>query len=288
MFEIVVPLDGSSEAECALPWALAMAHAYDGNVTLLHVRAHTRGAETTYLSGLLGKLLQLRFRGTIEEREGDPAAVIVERAASAAMLVLATHGRGGFQRLFLGSVADRVIRQAAVPMLIVKERVDRAATDPAAIRHIAVLLSGEPEAEAGARRGVELATRLAAKVTFVHVAPWTAQWFAFGIPSVIPPGVDEAIERASDEYLAGAVERYATGGVTPEYLTLRGFTADAVEDWAHSAQVDLVCMTTHGRSGMRRAALGSVADRMVRSGVAPVLVERVRHGESAGETQQSD
>lgn len=144
--EILVPLDGSELAEAALPHARALAKAYDARVTLLNVIEPTalytqpgfgpilssgidiedeieRAKE--YLSGVADHLKMEGIDTRTIVREGDPASEVVDYAAAnhEDIIVMSTHGRSGIQRWVYGSVADKVLRSAEVPVLLIRARV---------------------------------------------------------------------------------------------------------------------------------------------------------------------
>jgi nucleotide-binding universal stress UspA family protein len=118
----LVPLDGSSLAEQALPMVEALAGKPVRQVRLM--RAVTLPEESTearrYLDGVRDRLQSAGLEVTIEVRIDDPATAIQDAGERADLIVLATHGRGGFDRLRHGSVAERFTRQAQMPVLLVR------------------------------------------------------------------------------------------------------------------------------------------------------------------------
>ncbi len=144
--KLVCPLDLSDEAEVALERATEFARALGAEVELLHVYQLSAFAvpaegETLeyieklkhdaqrYLDQVSARLKARGLRVRTCLREGEPHHQIVEHARRTAgcMLVMATHGRSGFRRLVLGSVTERVVRHASVPVLVVQVDDDGAA-----------------------------------------------------------------------------------------------------------------------------------------------------------------
>ena len=145
---IVVPLDGSPVAEQALPDATELARLLDVPVHLLRVVdlyvsdhgsltgifvneskiAHTIREEDTisqsYLQGVAERLSAAGSRVTLETVRSHPDRAIVERTVSGDLVAIASHGRGGLQRWLLGSVAEKVIRHAHTPVLLIRARPD--------------------------------------------------------------------------------------------------------------------------------------------------------------------
>jgi len=101
------------------------------------------------------------------------------------------------------------------------------------------------------------------------------------LPAETPPAVDfEAVQRsgqkAAEEYLAKIKAQLSKEGLNVEGKVITGRAADAIADFAQREKVDLVVIATHGRTGISRWVFGSVADRLIRSSPAPVLVIRPR------------
>lgn len=146
---ILVPLDGSRLAEAALSTALEIAARFEGEITLLRVtlppliiqsvdgrayadllvtlRQQARTEAESYLKGLKGSLRQQGYivHAQVMEDESPATAILdVTEAQALDAIVMSTHGRGGLVRWVYGSVADKVLRHADVPVLLVRAKVD--------------------------------------------------------------------------------------------------------------------------------------------------------------------
>jgi nucleotide-binding universal stress UspA family protein len=186
---------------------------------------------------------------------GEPAEEILAAAAeeNVGMVVMATHGRGGVERLLQGSVADEVLRTSTRPTLLVRPADHAGPSRTVALRQVLVPLDGSPLAEAA----LAPATRLMSAETtllLVRVEPHASP--------------DQII--AAGAYLDD-VQRKLPAGVQAKTYVLTGTAIDALLDVAQREAVDLIVMTSHGRGGLRRFVLGSTTDQIVRSG-RPVLV----------------
>jgi nucleotide-binding universal stress UspA family protein len=141
---IIVPLDGSELAEQALPQAEALAHLTGaplhfarvidpaGQGTLRTVMFHTdalafqllleeeRSAARDYLERIEQDVRDRQHTVTVEYRQGPAADELLAIMQPGDLLVMATHGRGGLARWFLGSVAEAVVRRASVPVLLIR------------------------------------------------------------------------------------------------------------------------------------------------------------------------
>lgn len=131
---ILYPTDFSERSSHAFELAFALARDYGARLVILHVAppaekvfgpAPTEVQEAEYEESLRAKLRWLKVPGSEVPVEsvlemGDPVAVILDRAAEADLIVLGTHGRTGYDRLLMGSVAEEVLRQAPCPVLTIK------------------------------------------------------------------------------------------------------------------------------------------------------------------------
>ncbi len=290
---IVVPLDGSELSLRALPYARALAKASGARLLLVTV---WEGAEHALVSDLPDLAEDIFKRGeayyerylaeiakTIQAEGLDvEAQVLIGQAAEEILrlleqrelrfLVLASHGRSGLSRWWYGSVAAKLIREAPVPTLVVGPKALEGGATAPSIRRILVPLDASELAEAALPPACELAEALGGELLLAQVLSWTTQAFAFGVPEVDAARLDEELRKAGEQYLARVKEGLATKQPVTTRL-LHGLAADTLIDLVGAEKIDLVVMATHGRSGVARAALGSVADRMLQS-TAPVLLIR--------------
>ena len=270
---ILVPLDGSALAEAALPRAEALAHLAPSTLYLL--RAAPPEEEGTAASYLETVADHLRARGLVVETltvPGDPTEAIVWEAAhrDVDVVVMATHGRGGVGRGLLGSVADQVLHRMALPVLLVR------ADQPALVgrpRRVLVPLDGSELAEQAlvhARAAVGTQGEI---LLYQAVAPAT--------PIVEPMTRDSAWAEMWENTQADAL-RYLEEVATPlraagyrvRTAAEHGVPAERIARYARQEQVDLIVVSSHGRSGAARWLLGSVADDLLRHAPAPLLLLR--------------
>jgi nucleotide-binding universal stress UspA family protein len=285
---ILVPLDGSALAETALPWARALL-APGGGVTLLRVVAEDDGRREGEeiareelgrgAAALRGESAEIQVHE--EVAVGDAAEVIVRVAAERAvgMIVMASHGRGAIGRWVFGSVADRVARTSPVPVLIVRAEAEAAAAEPAApvIRRLVLPLDGSPLAEEALPVAADVAARLRAPVLLVQAVDPVAIPLDAGVGGPVGPVsaeiYDEIAQAAEDEAqrtLAAAATQLGGTGVATSEAVLNGSPYSAIAEATRPG--DLLVMTSHGRGGVRRWLLGSVAEKLVREGPVPVLL----------------
>jgi nucleotide-binding universal stress UspA family protein len=295
---ILVPLDGSALSEKALDPAAAIAQRMGGTVLLLAVpmiygmdaawypatpysgaelipvqelKEQARTETSAYLDGWVRRLTERGVAAQAITADLDPAEAIVRAAAdrSAWLIAMATHGQGGLSRWAFGSVTSEVVHTATTPLLLIRA----AATHvQAELHHILVALDGSEAAEAVLPRVQPLAAAFGAWVTLAQAViepaglTWTTELEA----------AKSHYLQDQEAYMAGIAARMGEAGVEAHIEMLAG------DDAAHTllerlarGDVDLVALTTHGRTGLARWTLGSVSDRVVRSAEIPVLLERI-------------
>ena len=300
---ILIPIDGSYFAEAALPYGKGLARATGARLHLVMVHAQvpaligmgetpplveldesSKEQERTYLAHLSGELLHeglpmVEFR----ELEGPPGPVLCEEAEriDADLVIMATHGRGAMGRLWLGSVADYMFRHLTTPVLLVHpDRLQPPA--PPSFGSLLVSLDLSKDSQVILEPVIRLAQVTQAHVTLVHVIEPVVGAVSLGMPFAAPIPVELFEEQRSTAQRK--LDRIA------DVLRDRGLSVSArLVDAANAAvgllekledkRYDLIAMTTHGRGGVRRLLLGSVADKVIRGAAKPVLVVRPTTGD---------
>ncbi len=266
---ILVPMDGSSEAEVALGAIMPLARAYGPEVIVFCV---LEGADPSmkapaYLAKACAALRANGVNASLDVREGKPAEQILAYAKekNVDLIALSTHGRTGARRVVAGSVTEAVLRRAGVPLLVC-----RPGTVQPEWKRILVALDGSPRAEEVLEDVVPLARKLGVAVSLVKVA----------LPVVSGAGVGEfpIVILAEDPmpYLNDAAKRLQTLGVDARPTGLEGRAAFEVLRHAAESGANLIAMTTHGRTGLARVLLGSIAEEILRHAPCPVLVRRTQ------------
>jgi len=209
-----------------------------------------------------------------EVRVGSAATAILELAESAHidLIAMATHGRTGVQRWVYGSVADKVLSGAQLPILLVRASEIPSAIAP--IRRILVPLDGSALAERALIPAQYLAKAFDAEVLLFRVQ----EPFSFvqsGLTAAMSTAAfDDALLEVVEEYLTEKTLEMRSQGVHVGWETQFGTAAENILDVAQKRTVNLVVMSTHGRSGIGRWIMGSVADRVLRASRIPVLLIR--------------
>jgi nucleotide-binding universal stress UspA family protein len=281
---ILVPLDGSPLAERALPYAVRLAKAGGGKLILLRAFDALRftppaQAEPDGQEQLESIAERARSEGVEVEAVAhqmyheDVGQVIIEtaRERAAELLVMSTHGRGGLGRWIYGSVADAVLRGAAVPVLLVPAACEQPWPAERAPR-IMVPLDGSDLAAEALAPAAELAGRLGAELVLVSVIQPPTYAYAEGYAYLALDPAEELAAAAGE--LEAIAERLRGDGLTVSVRTAAGFATTTIAELAHEAGIDLIVMATHGRGGLARLVLGSVATGTLQRAGLPVLLVR--------------
>lgn len=296
---LLLPLDGSSLAEQALPLATDLAARSGGKLrlALVHqvppppldpaaarvftaVELATRKSERAYLRGIQAKLkeggIRLSSAVTMKGPVGPTLARHV-RELGLDLVVMATHGRGGLRRAWLGSVADYLVRNLEVPVLLVRPRDGEPAPTVAKAARILVPLDGSALAESALDHAAELARLWQAEVSLLQVVlpVLTVPDPMFATPSSYDQELTSAGLRQARDYLEDLTEGLRRRGLQASCAAVVGWNAaEAILAAARPEQASMIVIASHGRGGLTRLALGSVADKLVRGAEVPVLVQR--------------
>lgn len=288
MKNIVVPLDGSELAESVLPYVAELARCTGAEVEILVAVSDVAlwDANATVVAWEREEELAL---GYIESRReglesngvkakstvvrGDPAKAIVETASKvgADLIALSTHGRSGITRWLFGSVAGRVLETSETPLLVVRPpEKDHPGGE---IKKILVPLDGSPLAESVFPLVEELAKDCGASVVAMQAVPPLTAYPGFeGFAPTAMGEILEDMQARSQKYLADVVDRLQGKGLSAQALSSTSMPTEAILAAADEADADLIAIATHGRSGLGRVVLGSVADAVIRQSHRPCLV----------------
>jgi len=282
--KILVPLDGSHLAEQILRHVYTLAAISEAGVELLWVndpevfeRPPHSGKE--YLERAAAKYLKASFPIEYREIDGRPAEVIVRHALAepSCLIAMATHGMSGIQRWLLGSVASKVLQTAVNPILLIRPTRGPDSATPIELKTVIVPLDGSGLAEKALRHVVPLAKQMKMEVQLIRVytLPANAYVVADGVIVQGPAQSREKFHKEAETYLDGKLQELRAEGLEQVLpMVLEGDPAGEIIDLANTTPNSLIAMSTHGRSGIGRWVLGSVAEKVVQHSRDPVLLIR--------------
>jgi nucleotide-binding universal stress UspA family protein len=296
---ILLPLDGSAFSEHALPTALDLARQLNARLHLVQVHeppvplvggpnpavdaevgATVREQEEEYLRSVANRCMERAGVATRSELLDGPVATALAayiQELGIDLVVMTTHGRSGISRAWVGSVADAVVRRSAAPVLLLRPRDGGGAPEEFSTNHVLVPLDGSPLAEGILGPAAAIARLGNARFTLLRIVAPLQVSAEPSHPAVLSQ--DPSVVRAAAEQAHAYLEQVAatlrrTGLQVDTAVQVHAVAAVAILDYAATSAVDLVAMATHGRGGWSRVALGSVADKVMRGMLLPVLLFR--------------
>lgn len=297
--KIAVGIDFSPESTLAARQAVAIARHLGAEVVLVHAQlfvelpqvgpepeAQVRAAVDGYRSMLFRELEESRtrlgeLRASLAGQGAEVSQVLVEGATDEALcsaarelgadlFVVGTHGRTGLRWFFLGSVAQRVVRNSTVDVLVAR----RDGAGAGGFKNVMVATDFSPPARRALDRALELVAP-GGRVDVVHCLPFRS----IGLWTEGAVAWDLELEAALEQNLrtqgqALVAPRRRDGGPIVEFHVLREPPTPGLVHWLETRPCDLAVLGSHGRKGFRRAVLGSVAEAVVRRAPCSVLVAR--------------
>jgi nucleotide-binding universal stress UspA family protein len=306
---ILVTLDGSTFGEQALPFTRAVAAKTGASVNISHVQCcdpptdllqntqfqyegvnmaayvekhaeEQRAYLLRHEEAMKAELPDNRICSALLEGYVTEALERHAREIGAQLIVMTTHGRTGVSRAWLGSVADSLVRNSTFPLLVIRPLEDGETFPMARFDHFLVPLDGSRTGEKILEPTVDLAQAMGSRLTLLHVVSPNVTLGARVSP--LPTGrLEERLARA-EGYLSGVVERLAKEGVEATYRIESHYApARSILNTAETEEVDLIAIATHGYTGVKRALLGSVTDKVLRGAKWPLLLVRPQEQEMA-------
>jgi nucleotide-binding universal stress UspA family protein len=289
---ILCPIDFSDTSQHALAHAAAIARWYEARLALLYVFANLPTFDLPPLpleeADRARLMAQMREFATVVspgvpvdcqlQEAGLVHQAIVEQveATKADMLVLGTHGRSGFQRLFLGSVTEKVMRQVRCPSLIVPPRApDVAANAPVQFHRILCPIDFSDSSLGALEYAINLAEEADAQLTVLHVSELSLALAQE--PFVVDVELSRMYEAAADEArrkLHNLIPEEARAYCTVDTAVVEGRAYREILRRAAEKEVDLIVMGVHGRGALDLILFGSTTHHVIRASTCPVLIVR--------------
>ncbi len=286
---ILVPLDGTPQANVALPLARTMARLTGASIVLLRVldRAWPElpGNEDEFEAQARLDQTRVELERLAEELRGSGLTVeavptrghasdeILQhvRVEHADLVIMRTRGRAGLERAALGSVTERVLSHSQVPLLLLRAGGRRVST----IRRLLVPVDGSPGGSVALATAVGLARMAGAELHLIQdvVSSFMPSLADYEGMAYYDPAWDDEALASAHTYVDAVVGRLQASGLTAsgEAHMVSDIPRDIVAA-AGANDIDVIVMSTHALTGLPRAVLGSVADAVVRSADCPVLL----------------
>jgi nucleotide-binding universal stress UspA family protein len=280
--KLLVPLDGSRLAEQILPYTSLLAEAFEIPVELLRVDdsgalAPSKGDEYLKEIGDWAFPASVKFHRSVEV--ANPTEAILRHAAAErkTLIAMATHGLSGIRGWTMGSVAYKVVHATRNPVLLIRPTEEGDPGVAVKLGTVLVPLDGSGLADRILPHVIALAKKLSLEVTLIraYTVPPDNYIVGDGLYLDALARQRDAFKQEIDDYLTGKTEEIRAAGlsrVSP--IATHGDAAGEIIDCARNTQNSLIAMSTHGRSGLGRWLMGSVAEKVVQYSRNPVLVIR--------------
>ena len=282
---LLFPTDFSEGAALAFPQAAALAAWHDAELHILNVKEGGASPEESLPASLdvlrewLGYAsdagptdeLDLEALSIVQNQvDADSAPERIVDYAEAEgidLVVMSTHGRRGVQRMLLGSVTEEVVRKVPCPVLAVRSDGEKAPAPT--VRRILVPVDFSDASKTAVRHANALAQTYGADVDLLHVVEQVVYPSAYGVdPAYFP--TQEVLTRV--ERTLGEMAREDLGRNQVQVSAVVGYAPTSILRHAEENDIDLIVIATHGRSGLDRMLLGSVAERVLRRAPTPVFI----------------
>ncbi len=286
MYEtILVPLDGSRAAEMVIPYAVEIAANLENEIFLVSVSENsTPELHDSYLKSMATQVeRQLKDHASKKEVKvhsevllGEPAREILNSAykINASLIAMTSRGSSKQDKWLLGSIAAKVLRATNKPILLVRATASEAALrQKRLVEKILVPLDGSELGAVAIPYAEVLAQALMAELVFFQATPMT-------VTSGISEGgmlygeLAENMRASALAYLDSVAKPLKERGLKVSVAVALGSPADQIIDYAKQNAVDVIAMSTHGRTGIGRWVFGSVTDKVLHAGDTAVLVIR--------------
>jgi len=278
---IIVGVDDSEASKQAVEFAARLAREHDGDLILCHsvdwlpvITGMVSSGAVVDTEPIVEDLREdgkeeldraarsaLKYGVVAECRaaEGEPAGRLLEAAneAQCSLIVMGTHGRQGLDRLFVGSTTEAVLRGSTIPVLTLRSGAKQADATRRCFERIAVGIDDSEPSDAAVQTVLALPTDDCREVFFYSVA-----------------GTGGAEGEKAERVVAKAIAAAHSRGVSAKGQVVEGHTEDALIAFAQQRFADLIVVGSHGRRGLQRAFIGSVAEHVVRKAPLPVMVVR--------------
>lgn len=288
--KILVPLDGSPLAEGMLRYVRRLLLRHDAEAVLLHVLRRLPPADYRSTGAVEAELARRRMGDLQRElteagadvrvafMAGDPADEILKFADAwqPSVVAMSTHGAGGPLRMLHGSVAEHVLQHADAPLLLCNPNAlaPEGTASRSTIRRILVPTDASDESARILPLVEDLARVYDSEIVLCYIAAVYPDPAEYPVRTHLPTSADarEVVERFA--------RRLSPNGPSVRTRVDFGLPETLIVQAAREEDVDLIAMTTHGRSGFARLVLGSVAESILRSSPCPTLIVRTPRRES--------
>jgi nucleotide-binding universal stress UspA family protein len=281
--KILIPLDGSRTAEAVLPYIKYLTSRFNSETEVLGVGIGNRNRR---VNRLLNEYIDNTV-SNLKAAEIEAEAVIIYGSAADKILnyskqndidliLMATHGRSGVKRWWMGSIAEKIISRSITPILLVPSKKQKSTQikEITSIDRILIPLDGSTTGQTALDHIELIARETGATISLIQVISTSGSMEVNLLGSANWNGFFKAVKGAASDYLQCLVEELKGHGISAKYDILVGNPAAEIIEYARKNKVDLIAMSTHGRTGLARWVLGSVTDKVLHGAGMPMWLVR--------------
>lgn len=279
--KLIVPLDGSEKAEAVLSFVENLAAIFNSEIILLGVSGERGINVPRLMASYLGNImLRLKSNGLQAQQmllSGNAGEEIIKYSNqnSSSLLILANYGASVTSHWLLGDLTAKILLRTMAPMLLIPEKRFTLSKENAQFKRILVPLDTSPEGETALQVVLELAHEAASRLFLLHVIPSIQKNYGLMNYALnFEKQLCETLRKEGEEYFQKISGKLSPENLDIKYEIVSGTPAEGILSYAETTQADLVAISTHGRTGIKRFVLGSVARQVVFSSDTPVLVIR--------------
>jgi len=291
--KILFPYDLSESATKVIPYVLSVAGAYNSEIWLLHVVDDLQrwgeiyvphpsmdafqGEASKAAEKAMDKICdeQLQDCSKLQRRvvSGDPATEILKtiEAEDIDLVIMGTHGRKGLEHAIFGSVAENVVKKSPVPVMTVKPSKSKEGGTRYPFRKVLFPVDFSECSERVFPEALEMAKRFDARLHMLFVARDISYLTTVNVSRDLLNNTVAEVARAGEEKMEGLLEEQLRDFSDYESKVVIGNPAEEILKYASEQGIDLIIMGTHGRKGLERTLMGSVADYVMKNASVPVM-----------------
>ncbi len=289
---LLVPLDGSKDAEIVLPYVVEIASKLGAEITLTRI-SESRGADAANIYRLYLDSVKSRIQNQVKSYRtkkevkvfskvilGNPANELLRYSneINASLIVMASRGSSGKGPWLLGNIAAKVLRATSKPVLLIRASASsKAIRQKSLLKRILMPLDGSKLGEAAIPYTAVLAQALDAELVLFQAGEIITVSGGFDDGGFYAKPTPQDLDRRKAfglAYLDGLGKPLIERGLNTSSVLVMGSAADQIMNYSEENDIDLIAMSTHGRSGIGRWVFGSVTDKVLHAGDIPVLVVR--------------
>jgi nucleotide-binding universal stress UspA family protein len=286
---ILVPIDFSEFSSNVLNYAIGLAEKFHSNLILLHAvvlfeddvneeqrlqeyEEWVRKREKNINAHMKKNELRVNQKGisvdSVILRSISAADAILEylNDHSCDLIIMGTHGRTGLKHIFLGSVAEKIVRLSPIPVLSVHRSVQ-----DFRIENIIAPIDFSIYSKNAADYAISIAENFKAQVNFIHVIEKEIHptFYASGVESIFQ--IDTGLQDRVIQNMQGFLEEQLNSDIKPRFMVKEGRAHREIVEYAKEEKADLIVISTHGLTGLEYLLLGSTTEKVVRWASCPVL-----------------